>query len=391
MTQSKSVSLGAVAEITRGVSYTGEGLGKPGPLLVGMGNISSGGEIDLSKARSYGGRVKDEHFLTQTDVAVVMTDLTHDGKLLGSPGVLPKGFKTQAVASHHLQIIRPGNLLHPGYLKYLLSGPDWAAYVHGVSTGTTVRAVSSDDSRSFTFELPNLSNQIAIAGVLQALDDKIASNIRISRLLEAEARTAFESKFDVTPVASGFELLNLVELNPKRILKHGTYSTYLGMTNLPTSSAIVESWSKRDAGSGQRFVNGDVLVSRITPCLENGKMAFIDFLEPDEVGWGSTEFLVFNGKNDVPKVWIYCMARTEVFREFAIRNMNGTSGRQRCSANAFEQYFISVPNMGDIRSFGVQFSPNFAFMGKLRDEILELRTIREFLIPLLLSNRVEVQ
>jgi type I restriction enzyme S subunit len=163
------------------------------------------------------------------------------------------------------------------------------------------------------------------------------------------------------------------------------------MTNLPTSSAIVESWSKRDAGSGQRFVNGDVLVSRITPCLENGKMAFIDFLEPDEVGWGSTEFLVFNGKNDVPKVWIYCMARTEVFREFAIRNMNGTSGRQRCSANAFEQYFISVPNMGDIRSFGVQFSPNFAFMGKLRDEILELRTTREFLIPLLLSNRVEVQ
>ena len=83
MTQSKSVSLGAVAEVTRGVSYNGQGLGKPGPLLVGMGNISFGGEIDFTKARTYGGRVKDEHFLTQTDVAVVMTDLTHDGKLLG--------------------------------------------------------------------------------------------------------------------------------------------------------------------------------------------------------------------------------------------------------------------------------------------------------------------
>lgn len=391
MPKSKSISLGSVAEITRGVSYNGEGLGMPGPLLVGMGNISSGGEIDFSKARSYGGRVRNEHFITPSDVAVVMTDLTQDGKLLGSPGVLPKGFKTEAVASHHLQVIRPGKLLHPGYLKYLLSGPEWASYVHGVSTGTTVRAVSSKDARSFTFDLPDLPNQIAIVGVLQSLDDKIASNIRLSRLLEAEARTAFESKFDVTPLSTGFALMSLVDLNPKRDLKQGVYSTYVGMTNLPTSSAIVERWSKRDAGSGQRFINGDVLVSRITPCLENGKMAYVDFLNTDEVGWGSTEFLVFNGKNDVPKVWVYCMARTEVFREFAIRNMNGTSGRQRCSANAFEQYFVSTPNLDDIRSFGGRYSPSFDLMGKLRDENSKLRSTREFLIPLLLTARVEVQ
>jgi type I restriction enzyme S subunit len=391
MKKGSLVSLGEVAEITQGVSYSGEGLGMPGPSLVGMGNIAYGGEIDFSKVRSYGGRVKEEHYLTPNDVAVVMTDLTQDGKLLGSPGVLPKNSDIKAVASHHLQIIRPGKLLNPGYLKYLLSGPEWASYVHGVSTGTTVRAVSCSDTRSFTFNLPEMSDQIEIAKVLQSLDDKIILNNRISRLLELEARTAFELLFNVNPQQSGTSLLSLLEINPKRVLKQGVYSTYLGMSNVPTSSAIVERWSKRIAGSGQRFVNGDVLVSRITPCLENGKMAFVDFLQPDEIGWGSTEFLVFKGKKGVSKVWVYCLARSNEFREFAIRNMNGTSGRQRCSVGAFEQYFISEPDSKEVLSFGQRFEPNFSLMGKLRDENLVLRSTREYLIPQFLSNRLKVR
>lgn len=45
-------------------------------------------------------------------------------------------------------------------------------------------------------------------------------------------------------------------------------------------------------GSGIRFANGDTLIASITPCLENGKAAYVDFLPEGETGWGSTEYIL---------------------------------------------------------------------------------------------------
>ena len=57
----------------------------------------------------------------------------------------------------------------------------------------------------------------------------------------------------------------------------------------------------RPFGSGMRFANGDTLVARITPCLENGKTAYVDFLRDDEIGWGSTEYIVMKPKHPLSK------------------------------------------------------------------------------------------
>ena len=93
-----------------------------------------------------------------------------------------------------------------------------------------------------------------------------------------------------------------------------------------------------------RFTNGDTLVARITPCLENGKTAYVDFLQHGRIGWGSTEYIVMRPKPPLPSELAYCLARSAGFREFAIQNMTGTSGRQRVPAKALSQFLLpSLP------------------------------------------------
>src|SRR5215211_4444553 len=95
----------------------------------------------------------------------------------------------------------------------------------------------------------------------------------------------------------------------------------------------------RVTSSGARFENGDTLFARITPCLENGKTAFVQGLEPGEVGSGSTEFIVLRGRH-VPPEFVYALARSSAFRDHAIKSMSGATGRQRVRETCFDDYFV---------------------------------------------------
>lgn len=85
-------------------------------------------------------------------------------------------------------------------------------------------------------------------------------------------------------------------------------------------------------------MNGDTLFARITPCLENGKTAFADFLQNGQIGWGSTEYIVLRPKLQLPNEFAYCLARSQSFREFAIQSMTGTSGRQRVQVESLNHF-----------------------------------------------------
>src|SRR5690606_36792345 len=100
--------------------------------------------------------------------------------------------------------------------------------------------------------------------------------------------------WSLQPLASAYDI------NPKRQLKKGASAPYADMASAPTAGHGISEYVLREAGSGSRFMNGDTLLARITPCLENGKTAFVDFLNDDEVGWGSTEFIVLRPKPPLP-------------------------------------------------------------------------------------------
>lgn len=142
------------------------------------------------------------------------------------------------------------------------------------------------------------------------------------------------------------------EINPPRPLKRGTITPFISMDLLPVNARAAERIDSREyTGSGMRFRNGDTLIARITPCLENGKTAFVSGLVNDEIAHGSTEYIVLAGKKEqTNSLFGYYLARTPDFRSYAINHMEGTSGRQRVPASAIEAYKLLLPPIEEQRA-----------------------------------------
>jgi len=278
------------------------------------------------------------------------------------------------------------------------------------------------------FLMPPLDEQRAIASVLGELDDKIEQNRRTAQALEKLARAIFRAWFvdfepvkakaagathfpsmpqpvfdalptrlvdsAIGPVPEGWEVKRLsdaFEVNPKRALGKGMVAPYLDMKNMPTTGHAPDFWTERAFGSGMKFQNGDTLVARITPCLENGKTAFVDFLADNEIGWGSTEYIVLCPRTPLPPVFAYCLARTQEFREFAIQNMSGSSGRQRVPATAMDHYQLAVPPEDAAVAFASIAEPMFDSIRSGVNESRKLAEMRDYLLPKLLSGQIRVR
>ena len=122
-------------------------------------------------------------------------------------------------------------------------------------------------------------------------------------------------------------------LNPKTSISKGSIVKKIGMEKLTPFCRKIGGFTEESYSSGAKFQKGDTLLARITPCLENGKTAFVDILEEGEIAFGSTEFIVLRKKDGVSDaLFLYYLAISPDFRERAISLMNGTSGRQRIEA-----------------------------------------------------------
>lgn len=186
-------------------------------------------------------------------------------------------------------------------------------------------------------------------------------------------------------------LPEIVEVNPSRLLKKGDIAPYLDMANMPTQGHRGIQWIDRPFGSGAKFINGDTLLARITPCLENGKTAFVDFLSDGQIGWGSTEYIIFHPKAPLPPEYGYYLARSEELRNYAIQNMVGTSGRQRTPASCFDSYMIAMPPIELAKRFG-KFAKSVIDKVRANDEeSRKLVAIRDSLLPKLLSGEIRVK
>jgi len=141
---------------------------------------------------------------------------------------------------------------------------------------------------------------------------------------------------------------DVIDINRRLTIQKGTPSSFIEMKAVPEHQRKVAYTEIRSYTSGTKFKNGDTLFSRITPCTENGKTAFCDVLGQNEIGFGSTEFLVFSAKESTTdSKFIYYLSRFEPLRKYAIANMTGTSGRQRVPKDAFEKLFIALPSLSE--------------------------------------------
>lgn len=294
---------------------------------------------------------------------------------------------------------------------------------HASTVGTPGIGQPLTSLRSIRLPIPPLPEQRAIAHILGTLDDKIELNRRRNQTLEAMARALFKDWFvDFGPVRAkmegqepylpadlwqlfpdrlddegkpeGWEMVpasELIEFNPTEPLRKGTPAPYLDMASLPTSGSWPEPPVIRDFGSGMRFRNGDTLLARITPCLENGKTAFVQCLPNNAVGWGSTEYIVMRPKAPVPAGYAYLLARDDAFREHAIRSMTGTSGRQRAQGDSVATFKLASPPDENLwQAFARHVAPTFESIKSNAKASETLSAVRDTLLPKLISGELRI-
>ena len=144
------------------------------------------------------------------------------------------------------------------------------------------------------------------------------------------------------------KLSEAIEINPKRELKKGVSAKKVPMDCLSPFNKKIQSFEVSKFSGGSKFINGDTIMARITPCLENGKTAFVDILRADEVGFGSTEFIVLSGKKEkTTNDFVYYLSISPQLRKEAIKSMTGTSGRQRVQNDLFEDIEIIIPPINE--------------------------------------------
>jgi type I restriction enzyme S subunit len=137
---------------------------------------------------------------------------------------------------------------------------------------------------------------------------------------------------------------DVIKINDYPSLEKGEEQTHVGMKHIEENVRKVQKTVKKEYKySKPRFENGDTLFARITPCLENVKTAFVDILDEEEAATGSTEFLVMSATEDVLPKFVYYTARRPDVRQFAIKRMTGSSGRQRVPTDVFDNISITVP------------------------------------------------
>lgn len=149
------------------------------------------------------------------------------------------------------------------------------------------------------------------------------------------------------------KLSDIVDFNPRETIKKGTIAKKIPMDVLRPFYRDIPYYVEACFSSGMKFRNGDTIMARITPCLENGKTAQVSILNDGEVGFGSTEYIVFRAKEGIAdKDYLYYLVCSPEVRELAIKSMVGSSGRQRVQTDVVKNLEIDVPPLVEQEKIG---------------------------------------
>lgn len=165
---------------------------------------------------------------------------------------------------------------------------------------------------------------------------------------------------------------------------------YVDMGSLSTTGSYPNGWIDKAYNGGMHFVNGDTIIARITPCFENGKAAYVNFLDADEVAFGSTEYIVLTGREGILKELFYFLARNKNFVDYLIGHMNGSSGRQRVSVKDALCYPISIPDDESLNNVGQKLSTILDAVRANAEQIKKLSETRDTLLTKLMSGEIDV-
>lgn len=243
------------------------------------------------------------------------------------------------------------NALDPEYLMMWFRRPEFDRYARFHSHGSAREVFDWEEMCEVQVPVPAIEKQREIVAEYNTLQNRIETNKKLIATLEQTAQTLYRHTFidniDPNNLPDGWRMRTLgeiIDVNPKLSLKKDEECSFVEMDSLPIEGYGISEITKRDFSGGAKFQNGDVLFARITPCMENGKAGVVDGLNDNEVGAGSTEFIVLRGKNISLMGLLATIVRNEEFRTYAKAHQTGSDGRQRVEASCISAYEHPIPS-----------------------------------------------
>ena len=274
--------------------------------------------------------------------------------------------------------VKAGADVLPDYLALWFARKEFDREATFIAVGGVRGSMSWEDFARMQILVPPIDVQRKLVYDYKVISDRIALKRRIDRNLEAQVQTMFDNLF-MKQQPDG-QLQDIAEINPNRKLSKNCVAQCFDMATLPTVGCIPVGGVKKAYNGGMRFMNGDIILARITPCLENGKAAYINILANDEVAFGSTEYIVLSPKPSLPSSFLYFLVRNSEFITFAIKHMNGSSGRQRVSGDNLAAFPIKMPQKDALEEFDKFASRVLSQMRLSSMEIQKLSEVRRMIM-----------
>ena len=275
--------------------------------------------------------------------------------------------------------VKDENELLPEYLMLWFSRTEFDRYARFKSHGSVREIMDWDEMCKVELPVPSIEKQRSIVKAYNTITDRIELKRKINDNLEAQTQALFDELFlrDGMPDCTLSEIANV---NPTRTLSKGCIAKCYDMSCLPTRGCVPEGGEMKAYNGGVRFQNGDTLIARITPCLENGKAAYINILNDKEVAFGSTEYIVFSLVDTMPSSFYYFLIRSKKFRTFALQYMNGSSGRQRVSGDELAAFPLTKPSQEALSRFDMLAKPVLEQFKVASLEINRLNALQQLII-----------
>ncbi len=371
--------------------------------FITISNIDSNNRIDFTNclyvSEEYYDAINDKRKASKDDILYSVVGS------FGVPVLIKENLKF--AFQRHIAILRPDTeKIFPAFMYYCMLARDFYLRADSVAIGSAQRTITLGALNNMYLSLPPLPVQKRIASILSAYDDLIENNQKQIKLLEEAAQRLYKEWFVdlrfpghegvkvVDGVPEGWSRTRLdevIEFNPKVSLTKERIKEFVPMSALSNTAMILDTneITYTQSNSGSKFKNDDTIMARITPCLENGKIAFVQELKSEEGAVGSTEYIVLRSRLLCPSM-VYLLSRMQDFRKYAINNMSGSDGRQRVKVERLMEYEYLKPTNDLVCEFSSKVTPMFKNIKHLSKLNAILREARDRLLPKLMSGEIEV-
>lgn len=290
------------------------------------------------------------------------------------------------------------SIADPLFFFYYFRSPSGRRRVETIVEQTAVAGIKASSLAQLSVCVPQIDEQKRIAGVLGTLDHKIESNQAVAKALEEIVATLFKAWFvdfieredlvesAIGPIPYGWLALPLGELSGahREFIKGASELPYIGLDDMPRGSTVLTKWKTAGAPEGQSasFADGDILFGKLRPYFRKVGIAPIN-------GRCSTEILVL--RPDDPSYYGFLLGHvsSQRFIDHCVAVSRGTR-MPRAEWKDASGYEVAVPPRDVAARFNGLTRPLYGFIRNLVHESHAIASIRDQLLPRLLSGEIRV-